>query len=137
MNIKQVKCLVVAACLVLGACSPASRHAKSVKNDTADRITVGKVQREIRVGMTTGQVVEALGQPNLVTTDSDRREQWVYEKIATDTAYSSSAGGFNALFLGYGKSTGATSTNQRTLTVIVKFDEQNHVRDFAYHNSSF
>ena len=37
----------------------------------------------------------------------------------------------------YGSSAGARSTSQRTLTVIVKFDERNLVRDFAYRSSSF
>ena len=36
-----------------------------------------------------------------------------------------------------GRSTGAASTSQRTLTVIIKFDGAKKVRDFAYHTSSF
>ena len=36
-----------------------------------------------------------------------------------------------------GRSTGAASTSQKTLTVIIKFDEAKKVRDFAYHTSSF
>jgi hypothetical protein len=35
-----------------------------------------------------------------------------------------------------GKS-GAQSTSQRTLTIIIKFNDQKKVRDFAYHSSSF
>jgi hypothetical protein len=103
--------------------------------------------------MTNAQVAEVLGSPNMVTTDERRREQWVYDKIATDTAYSTSSGGVNALVLGgalvgaglvggagganYYGSTGARSTSQRTLTVIIKFDEANLVRDFSYRSSSF
>jgi outer membrane protein assembly factor BamE (lipoprotein component of BamABCDE complex) len=101
-------------------------------------MTVGKVQREIRVGMTNAQVVEALGSPNMVTTDAQRRETWVYDKIATDTVYSSDSGGVSALFFGgYRSSAGAASTSQRTLTVIIKYDENSRVRDFAYRSSSF
>jgi outer membrane protein assembly factor BamE (lipoprotein component of BamABCDE complex) len=116
-------------------------------------MTVGKVQREIRVGMTNAQVVEVLGSPNMVTTDEQRRETWVYDKIATDTVYSSSSGGVSALILGggligdgllggvgstgYRSSAGASSTSQRTLTVIIKYDADSRVRDFAYRSSSF
>jgi hypothetical protein len=32
---------------------------------------------------------------------------------------------------------GATSESQRTLTVIVKFDEQKKLTDLAYHSSRF
>ena len=31
----------------------------------------------------------------------------------------------------------ARSTSQRTLTIIIKFDDKNRVRDFAYRSSSF
>jgi hypothetical protein len=85
----------------------------------------------------------------MVSTDDERREVWVYDKIATERAYSSSSGGINTLFLGYGSgaagglgggassSAGASSTSQRTLTVVIKFDKVSKVRDFAYHSSKF
>lgn len=138
--------------LFLG-CMSAAEHRQSVSSDEADRITVGKVQREIRVGMTSADVVEALGSPNIVTTDEKRREVWVYDKIATEHAYSTTSGGVSALILagfvggdaaggggvlpGFSKSTGASSTTQRTLTIIIKYDEENKVRDFAYRQSTF
>ena len=65
-------------------------------------MTVGKVQKEIRVGMSGADVASALGSPNIVSTDEERREVWIYDKIATDRAYSSSSGGVNALILGFG-----------------------------------
>ncbi len=88
--------------------------------------------------MTNADVVGALGSPNMVTTDEARREVWVYDKIFTETVSSGSSGGFNAIiFGGYSSGAGAASTTQRTLTVIVKFDENSKVRDFAYRSSSF
>jgi hypothetical protein len=53
---------------------------------------VGTVQREIRVGMSGAEVITVLGPPNIVTTDAERREVWTYDRIATETVYSSSAG---------------------------------------------
>lgn len=140
--------VILSATMMVG-CTPTQTHLKNVRGNDTDRISTGKVQKEIRVGMTSGQVVEALGSPNIVTTDDQRRQQWVYDKIATETAYSTSSGGFSALVLGfsgnvgggvgpgYSRSNGASSTSQRTLTVIVKFDNEERVRDFAYHSSSF
>jgi outer membrane protein assembly factor BamE (lipoprotein component of BamABCDE complex) len=139
--------------LLLSGCMSAGQHRQAVSSDEADRITVGKVQREIRVGMTSADVIEALGSPNIVTTDEKRREVWVYDKIATEHAYSTTSGGVSALILAgfvggdaaggggispsFSKSTGASSTTQRTLTIIIKFDEENKVRDFAYRQSTF
>jgi outer membrane protein assembly factor BamE (lipoprotein component of BamABCDE complex) len=134
-------------------CASVAEHRKAVRDDASDRLSVGKVQREIRVGMSSAEVVEVLGSPNMVTTDEKRREVWVYDKIATEHAYSTSSGGVSALILGglaggdgavgggagpsYSKGTGASATTQRTLTIIIKFNEQNKVRDFAYRQSSF
>ena len=146
--------LVMAAlALVLAACQTASEHRAAVRDDSGDRVTVGKVQREIRVGMTNAEVVEVLGSPNMVTTDEARREVWVYDKISTERVYSTSSGGVSALILGgalvgaglvggagggsYDASSGAESTSQRTLTIVIKYDEQSRVRDFAYRSSSF
>lgn len=147
---RQVKVLAIAAMiLATTGCQTAGEHRRAVQDDSGDRLTVGTVQREIRVGMTSADVVSVLGSPNMVSTDEERREVWVYDKIATERAYSGSSGGVNALFLGFGSgaagglggggssSAGASSTSQRTLTVIIKFDKQSKVRDFAYHTSRF
>ena len=139
--------------ILLSGCMSAGQHRQAVSSDEADRVTVGKVQREIRVGMTNADVIEILGSPNIVTTDEKRREVWVYDKIATEHAYSTTSGGVFALILAgfggadaaggggigpsYSKSTGASSTTQRTLTIIIKYDEENKVRDFAYRQSTF
>lgn len=135
--------------VLLAGCQSADFHRAAVQDNSTDRITVGKVQKEIRVGMSGADVAQALGSPNIVSTDEERREVWIYDKIATDHAYSSSSGGVNVLFLGFGgaaagaagiggrASAGASSTSQRTLTVIVKFDKAGKVRDFAYHTSRF
>ena len=139
--------------LILMGCMSAAEHRQEVRDDETDRITVGKVQREIRVGMMSAEVVEALGSPNIVSTDEQRREVWVYDKIATERVYSTTSGGVSALILaggasggaaggggalpGFSQSAGATSKTQRTLTIIIKFDKENKVRDFAYRQSTF
>ena len=133
---RKIWCLFLSF-LFLSGCSTASSHLNQVKSDAGDRITVGKVQREIRVGMSSAQVIEVLGSPNVVSTDENRLEVWVYDKIATDVSYSSSNGGVWLLIAAVGGNSGAASTSQRTLTVVIKFDADKKVRDFAYHSSSF
>jgi outer membrane protein assembly factor BamE (lipoprotein component of BamABCDE complex) len=134
---------------LIAGCQTASVHKEQVQDDSTDRVTVGKVQREIRIGMSGAEVAQVLGSPNIVSTDEERREVWIYDKIATDRVYSESRGGVSALILGWGgsaagaasgnvsSSAGASSTSQRTLTVIIKFDKEGKVRDFAYHTSRF
>ena len=123
------------AVLSLGGCVSASKHADQVQNN--GNISVGVVQKEIKIGMSGAGVLEALGTPNIVSTDEQRREVWVYDKVATDTVHSSSSGWVFAVLAGGQSHSAATSRSQRTLTIIIKFDEQGLVRDFAYHTSKF
>ena len=60
--------------LIFFGCTTAAEHRQEVRADDKDRLSVGKVQREIKVGMSGAEVVEALGSPNIVTTDEQRRE---------------------------------------------------------------
>jgi len=139
----------LALVVLLTGCS-ARHHAQDVQSGLeGDRLTVGNVQREIHKGMSGSEVLETLGSPNVVSTDEAGREVWVYDKFATDVVASGSSwsifglgGGFGNSGaggggIGAGGSAGAASTSQRTLTIIIKFDQEKKVRDFAYHASRF
>ncbi|MFT8243562.1 hypothetical protein [Roseomonas sp. BN140053] len=134
---RALRCVPILA-LILAGCQSASDHAAQVgAGGTGDRLTVGTVQREIRVGMPSSDVVAVLGSPNMVTTDERRREVWVYDRVGTESVSSGSAGGANILFLGAVSSASATRQSQRTLTIIIRLDEQSRVRDFSYRSTSF
>jgi len=134
MKIKYLALILTSLFLV--GCKTASEHRRDVRDDTGDKVTVGKVQAEIKKGMSGAEVIAILGSPNIVTTDEEIRENWVYDKFATEGVYSTSTGGLSILFLGE-RPVGAVSKTQRTLTIVIKFDKSKKVRDFAYHSSSF
>lgn len=121
--------LTLALIISLGACS--------TKPDNTERLSIAKVQREIKIGMSSSEVVSILGSPNMVTTDEQRRETWVYDKVATEASSNRSKSGIWLLLLYSGNTSITSSTNQKTLTIIVKFDNAGKVRDFAYRTSSF
>jgi len=102
-----------------------------------DRLTVGKVQGEIKVGMAASQVAELLGSPNIVTTDEKRREVWIYDKVSTDRVDAASSSYASIIILGSRSSESSSSQRQRTLTIIIKYDEEKKVRDFAYNYTQF
>ncbi|MDD3375165.1 MAG: outer membrane protein assembly factor BamE [Candidatus Omnitrophica bacterium] len=130
----RVLLFLVCMTVCFSGCASAPYHRDQLRDDSGDRLTVGTVQKEIKVGMSSAQVAEILGSPNVVTTDEQRREVWVYDKISTEVYYSESGAGLK--FMTSGSSGGATKT-QRTLTVVIKFDSEGKVRDFAYHTSRF
>jgi outer membrane protein assembly factor BamE (lipoprotein component of BamABCDE complex) len=131
----------------------AAEHQKSLGSTQEREMTVGIVQKEIRVGMSQADVATALGSPNIVTKDSGGKETWIYDKVATEASYSRSSGtvaggagagglaGPSLILGGVGGSAtrqaGASSSTQRTLTVIIKFDTKNDVESFSYHASKF
>lgn len=120
--------LLIAGSVSLFGCSASYHAAQTQQALQGNQVTVGTVQKEIRKGMPGAEVAAALGSPNIVSTDENGLEVWIYDKISTLKVNSS--GGF---FI----DTGATSTSQQTLTIVIKFDEKRLVRDFAYHTTRF
>ena len=57
------------AFLLLAGCS--SHYGKPTDEE---KLTVGTVQKEIRIGMAGGDVAQVLGSPNIVSSDEDRNE---------------------------------------------------------------
>ena len=102
-----------------------------------DRITVGTVQGEIKIGLDAASVAAALGSPNIITTDDQRREVWIYDKVSTDRVDSVRSSHATLILLGTRSGESSSSSRQRTLTIILKFDEEKKVRDFAYNYTQF
>ena len=122
---------------LLCGCMTAGQHMKQLGSTQERELTVGTVQKKIRVGMSQADVAEALGSPNIVTKDSTGKETWIYDKIATEASYSKDSGGAWLILGTYGKEAGAAGTTQKTLTVIIKFNEKGLVDSFTYHTSKF
>lgn len=151
MTIRVFTLLVIT--MLASGCMTAAQHSQELASSQEREMTVGIVQKEIRTGMSQADVAGALGSPNIVTNDGTGKETWIYDKIATEASYSRSSGGVgggvgaggvagSALILGgvggnYAKAAGAASSTQKTLTVIIKFDEKKRVSSFAYHASKF
>ena len=138
---------------VICGCMSAAQHQQSLGSTKEREMTLGVVQKEIRVGMSQADVATALGSPNIVTKDAEGKESWIYDKIASEASYSTDSGGVggvagaggtagSTLILGgvggsYGRAAGASSRTQKTLTVVIKFDRNSTVESFTYHTSKF
>lgn len=122
--------LLVLAGLALSACA-------SPPPEPTDTLTLGDVQSKISVGLDAAGVAQALGSPNIVTTDGEGREVWIYDKISTESQASDSGIGGGILIFGGSRSRSQSSKTQKTLTVVIRFDESKKVRDFDYNYSKF
>lgn len=145
---KTLMVAVLLPLLMLPACLHSGLHSEHERN-----MTLGVVQKEIRVGMPSPDVVEALGSPNMLRRSDDGKETWIYDKIATEASYKNSSTNVGGNVSGAGipgdvlllgnvgatrsGSKGASATTQKTLTVIIRFDKDDKVESFSYHTSTF
>ncbi len=123
----------------------AQNHVSSLHSTKEREMTLGVVQMEISQGMDQSEVATRLGSPNIVTKDQNGMETWIYDKIASEVSYSQSKGGGIAVGIWsltglagfYGREAGASAKTQKTLTVVIKFDEKSAVDKVSYHSSKF
>lgn len=108
-------------------------------------LTLGAIQRSMKAGMSTAEVLDSAGSPNLVTRGRNGRESWVYDRFSTETSeegFQVGGGGIGgggsflgALGVNGGKK--KQSTSQRTLMLIVTFGPDGLVESFTYRSSRF
>src|ERR1041384_1721830 len=83
-------------------------------------MTLCVVQKALRKGMSQADVATALGSPNIVTKDSEGHETWIYDKVAREASYSNSGTYLTLILFGTSSESGASSSTQKTLTVVIK-----------------
>lgn len=145
-----MKKIITLICIVMLSSCGSDYHAKQIGEAKIANMTVGKIQRELKIGMPTAEVIMSLGSPNIVTKDKKNKEVWVYDRLSTDFSYSKSGGDaklilFSSAFeneavgakAGASASSGITRLSQKTLTLIIKMTANGEVEDFTYHASAF
>lgn len=134
MRFQAIVAISVCCFFLAGCAQKASWHADEVSRAEKQSLTVGEVQRNIRKGMSGGEIAEVLGSPNVVSTDENGNEVWIYDRFYTENV-SSGSNGLTLTLSDVGA--GAARSSQSSITVIIKYGADKKVRDFAYHKSSF
>jgi outer membrane protein assembly factor BamE (lipoprotein component of BamABCDE complex) len=121
-----------------GIKSPTSSFEGAETQETSNRLTHGQVQLTLKKGVTTqSEVLEVFGAPNITTIDSSGLEVWTYQKHAiVEKSKSSNMYGTIILF-GAGSKAAGFEQSARTMTLIIKFDENKKVVDFKSMSTSF
>lgn len=151
--------LLLPVCTALAGCMTAAQHAQQLSSANDRALTLGLVQKHVKVGVSQADVATALGSPNIVTGDNQQHETWIYDKIASEASFSEDSGNVSAQLLGnqipftsgttgdgpisgnvngaFSKSAAAASITQRTLTVVIKFNADHTVESVAYNSTRF
>jgi outer membrane protein assembly factor BamE (lipoprotein component of BamABCDE complex) len=134
----KFKTLLVAVgiAISLSACAP------SAQIDNEKKLTLGLVQQSIKQGISSVKVLETLGSPNIVrTAPGSTNEIWVYDKIYHTKSESALGlllgGGGNGMGGAAGASNSTSVSSSKSLTVIIKFDKNDTIKDVSYFRSSF
>lgn len=140
----NTKIFTLVLCLIVGTAVFASPKLEGrVKKTTPltptqeQELTLGIVQKDVKIGSTQDEVATALGSPNIVTKDSDGKDTWIYDKVSSISSYDEKGFGIGLIVVGYAKAKGSVQNTQKTLTVVIKFDKTNKVESFTYHMSKF
>lgn len=135
--------------------------------DQPSTLSYGMVTGRVKKGVTTQQeIIDLFGGPSTMTTDKDGTEVWMYDKTTSTVSGNYAQSGAQAdkseasvmaSFLGIPLVTGASSTNAtaqsqsaqssqgtstitrsiKTITFIIKFNEDKTVKDYAVRQASY
>ncbi|HHT9138591.1 MAG TPA: hypothetical protein ACFYEK_15275 [Candidatus Wunengus sp. YC60] len=130
--------IMISGCATTEIRSPTEPFQGAETQATSNRLTHGQVQLTLKKGITTqNEVLEIFGSPNITTIDSSGHEVWTYQRHATvEKSNSSNAYGTIILF-GGGSNAAGFEQSSRTMTLIIKFDENKKVVDFKSISTSF
>ena len=123
---RQLCTVLIFSTLLLGACAqPVPLATIPARQIETQKITIGLVQTQIVPGVSSAQVLNYLGSPNIIGNDADGNELWVYDKIASELEA-----------VGSGNAAVATAST-RTMIVSIKFDKEKKVQDVRYRQMSY
>ena len=148
----------------LGGCSQSSQQtstqanaslsSKRAQTESPSPLSYGSITSTVKKGTTTqSDLLSMFGGPNISTIDSDGNETWIYEKTTSETTTNSQSS-INAkaerldVFFGLGfihkgkgegnvKSNTTVSSSIKSLTVIIKFNQDKTVKDYSARASYF
>ncbi len=134
MKAKKLAVSLLASLLASG-CVQTQTKPVTTRNS---ELTHGNVQLNLKVGETTQtQVLEVFGAPNITSIDGSGQEVWTYQRAATVAQSSSSGGYWTILLAGGNRSAAGFEQTQRTMTLLIKFDDKKVVSDFRSRSSEF
>ena len=109
-------------------------NSEQVNNQNKHELTEGVVQLEIHKGMTQSEVTDVLGSPKGRIKNSEGEETCVYSKIASEVKFSRKTNYISLTLIGVITNTGIASS-RKSVTIIIKFDNENFVTNIAYHSN--
>ncbi len=127
-------CVLLGTVLALSACV----QPPPPVTQRNSQLTQGNVQMNLIVGQTTkAEVLETFGAPNITTRDGAEREVWTYQRAAQVAQSSSQSGYWTIILAGQESRSSGLERSSSMITLIIKFDKNDVVKDFRSRTSNF
>lgn len=128
ININKALFLI---CILFISCVPSNQTSQKIAKESA--LTPGMAKAYIQPGKTSQtEVLEIFGPPDLVT-HKYGKDVWTYDKISYEV---STQGGYLTVLLA-GISGGGSSTSNKSVMLIIYFDENDVVMDYKLSAAKF
>ena len=150
--------VLILVCVLAGSCVRARSPKLPYSNQQKSNLTAGMVKKYVKVGEATQtDLITVFGAPNIITRDKDGNEVWTYDRqsiaSASEVAEWNAAGSVGAAAAGLagdtivgggatvggssGKSSSAGQVSSATFTLMIKFDENDLVKDYRMMATQF
>lgn len=129
------KILFILLTLVIVGCS---NNTTVIEPEQKSNLTVGMIKTKIIEGKTTqDEVLKLFGAPNIITTNSEGKEVWNYNKSSYQSAAQGKSSGWTLLLAGNSKSSVLATSSTASMDLIITFNKKNIVENYKVISASF
>lgn len=128
------KILFILLILVITACS----NQTIIEPEQKSNLTVGVIKTKIIEGRTTqDEIMNLFGAPNIITTNTEGKEVWNYNKSSYQSGAQGKSSGWSLLLAGNSKSSVVSTSSTASMDLIIIFNKQGIVERYKVISASF
>ena len=106
---------------------------------SSGRDFVGPTERKVVLGMASANIAAMLGSPSIIADHENNEKTWTYDGISSDVSYARSGNAIVGVTFDRSFDNSVLRNPdtdlQPTLTVVIRFNRYDRVRDFSYFTS--
>lgn len=129
------KILFILLTLIIVGCS---NNTTVIEPEQKSNLTVGMIKTKIIEGKTTqDEILKLFGAPNIITTNSEGKEVWNYNKSSYQSGSQGKSSGWSLLLAGNSKSSVLSTSSTASMDLIITFNKRNIVETYKVISASF
>ncbi len=133
------KGLLVALSLVAVSGCSTTRYGTSAANYASFSDAAASAERRVVLGMGATNIAAVLGSPSIIADHENDETTWTYDGISSDVSYARNGNAIVGVIFdrSFDNSIAreADYSLQPTMTVVIRFNQYDRVRDFSYYAS--